>query len=122
MVIHDAATFPGLVVTCRSLAFFRSNKKAKTNLSGTTVCLPCPAARTPSRLFGTFETFHDRCRKSWRNFLLPQTSFRTRSSRCLAGRGLRSRSRPSRTVQNLLRKMTRSHGRKIISGGALLLG
>jgi inorganic pyrophosphatase len=45
MVIHDAATFPGIVLTCRR----HLQIERRANLSGTTACSPYPGARTRSR-------------------------------------------------------------------------
>jgi inorganic pyrophosphatase len=50
MVIHDAATFQALSSPAASSAFSRSSRRAKTNQSATTVCLPCRGARIPNGL------------------------------------------------------------------------
>jgi inorganic pyrophosphatase len=48
MVIHDAATFPGLVVTCRVIGILQIEQKRKRNPSATTGCLPCRGAPIPN--------------------------------------------------------------------------
>jgi hypothetical protein len=86
MVVHDAATFPGLVLTCRVIGISRSSRKAKARLSETTAYSQCPASRTLSRVFVMCETFRSRCRKSWRGSSLPRTSLRIRNWRSSAGK------------------------------------
>ena len=48
MVVHDAATFPGIVLAASS-AFFRSSKRARARPSATTACSPCRGIRIRSR-------------------------------------------------------------------------
>jgi inorganic pyrophosphatase len=40
MVIHDAATFPGVVLTCRIIGILQIEQKSKGRPSGTTACSP----------------------------------------------------------------------------------
>jgi inorganic pyrophosphatase len=42
MVIHDATTFPGIVLTCCIIGILQIEQKSKARPSGTTACSPCP--------------------------------------------------------------------------------
>src|SRR5947208_8016453 len=42
MVVHDAATFPGIVLTCRVIGILRSGRRAKVKPNATTACSLCP--------------------------------------------------------------------------------
>jgi hypothetical protein len=74
MVIHDAATFPGLVIACRVIAFSRSNRKANTRPSATIGCSRCRADRIPSKVLAPFRICRSRFRTSWKNSSSPLTS------------------------------------------------
>src|SRR5436190_11522658 len=49
MVVHDAATFPGMSSLAASSAFFRSNRKARGRRNATIVCSLCPGIRIRNR-------------------------------------------------------------------------
>jgi inorganic pyrophosphatase len=53
MVIHDAATFPGLVLACASSTFSRSGRRVKARPNETTACLQYRGARIRSAVFVT---------------------------------------------------------------------
>src|ERR1700757_596531 len=48
MVVHDAATFPGIVLTCRVIGF-RSSRRARARPNATTACSPCRGIRIRKR-------------------------------------------------------------------------
>ena len=91
MVIHDAATFPGIVLTCRIIGILQIEQKAKGSPSGTTAYSPCPGAPTRSGAFATFGTFRSKFSKSLRSSSSLPMSSRTRNWRSSDGRDPRSR-------------------------------
>ena len=88
MVIHDAATFAGLVVTCRVIGILQIEQKNKGNAERNDRLFAVPRRSIPSKLLKDVrEHLEGRFRMSLRSFLSPQTSLRTRSSRCLGWKG-----------------------------------
>src|SRR6516164_9516249 len=67
MVIHDAATFPGIVLTCRIIGILQIEQKSKGKAERNTACSRCPGAPTRSRAFATFGTFRSKFSKSLRS-------------------------------------------------------
>jgi inorganic pyrophosphatase len=49
MVVHDAATFPGIILTCRVIGILQIEQKHKGRPSVTTACSPFRGIRTRSR-------------------------------------------------------------------------
>src|ERR1700710_2345572 len=49
MVVHDAATFPGIFLTAAPSAFFRSSRRARARPNATTACSPCRGIRIRNR-------------------------------------------------------------------------
>jgi inorganic pyrophosphatase len=50
MVLQEAATFPGLVVTCRIIGILEIERKSKNNSEPNDRLLACRGARTSSKL------------------------------------------------------------------------
>ena len=91
MVIHDAATFPGIVLTCRIIGILQIEQKSKGRPSGTTACSRSPGARTRSRPFATSGTSQSRFSKSLRSSSSQLTSLKTKNWRSSGGKAPRSR-------------------------------
>ena len=104
MVIHDAATFPGLVITCRVIGILQIEQKNKSKAERNDRLFAVPRRSHSERALKDVETLQGRFRKSLRSSSSRRTSLRTRSSRSSAGRDPRWRCRPSRTARNLSRK------------------
>jgi hypothetical protein len=100
MVIHDAATFPGLVLTCRIIGVLQIEQKSKRRKSGTTACSRYPGVHTRSEASATYATSPGRSRTNWKNSSSQPMSLRTRSWKSSAGRVPRSLSRRSGTPRS----------------------
>jgi Inorganic pyrophosphatase len=108
MVIHDAATFPGIVLTCRIVGILQIGRRANEGLSGTTACSQYPGARTRSRACAMSGTSQGRFGKSLRSSSSQPTSLRTKNWRSSGGKAPRSRRRRSRTAPRIFRRTARS--------------
>ena len=79
MVIHDAATFPGLVITCRVIGILQIEQKSKSKSERNDRLFACRGARIPSGLWKTCAILRDRYRKSLRSSSSRRTSLKPRS-------------------------------------------
>ena len=81
MVIHDATTFPGIVLTCRIIGILQiePSRRAKGRPSGTTACSPCPGARTRSWACTMSGISPSRFSKSLKSSSSQPTSLRTKN-------------------------------------------
>jgi inorganic pyrophosphatase len=91
MVIHDAATFPGLVLACRIIGILQIEQKRKGNAERNNRSFAVPRRSHSEGVFMTYGSFRSPSRKSWRNCSSPRTNLRTRSLKSLAGRDPRWR-------------------------------
>ena len=79
MVIHHAATFPGIVLTCRVIGILQIEQKSKRRRSGTTACSPYPAGRIQSRACAMSGTSQSQFSKNLRSSSSQPMSLRTRN-------------------------------------------
>jgi hypothetical protein len=91
MVIHEAATFPGIVLTAAFSEFFKSSRRAKGRPSRNDRVFAVPRARTRSWAYEMSATSQSRSGKSSRSSSLQPTSLRIRNYTSSDGRGARSR-------------------------------
>jgi hypothetical protein len=91
MVIHDAATFPGVVLACRVIGILQIEQKSKGKRSATTACSLCPGSPTRSRLYAISAIYLNRSGKSLKSSSSQPTSLRTRNLRSSDGKDRRSR-------------------------------
>jgi inorganic pyrophosphatase len=90
MVIHDAATFPGIVLTCRIIGILQIEQKSKKGKAERNDRLfAVPGARTRSRASVTSGISQSPFSKSLRSFSSQLTSLKIKSSRSSAGRAPR---------------------------------
>jgi len=89
IVIHDAATFPGLVLACRIIGILQIQQKSKGKAERNDRLFAAPERSHSELAFATCGSFRSRSRKNWRNSSSPQTSLTTLI--LLAGRRLRWR-------------------------------
>jgi inorganic pyrophosphatase len=87
MVIHDAATFPGLVLTCRVIGILQIEQKSKGKVERNDRLFAVPRRSHAERGLRDVRELSKPLRESWRNSSLPLTSLRIRSLILLAGRG-----------------------------------
>ena len=80
MVIHDAATFPGLLITCRVIGILQIEQKSKNKSERNDRLFAVPTALAFRAGFGRrARSLRGRFRKSWRNSSSRRTSLKTRS-------------------------------------------
>ena len=76
MVIHDAATFPGVVLTCRIIGILQIEQKSKGKPSGTIGLFAYPGARTPSRACAMSGTSRSRFQQELEKFFMATDELR----------------------------------------------
>jgi inorganic pyrophosphatase len=86
MVVHDAATFPGLVLTCRIIGILQIEQKSKGKAER-----KCRDGPIPSGVCVTYAISRNRSRRSWKNSLWPRMNLKISNSRSSVGRALRRR-------------------------------
>ena len=91
MVIHDAATFPGIVLTCRIIGILQIEQKSKGKAERNDRLFAVPRRSHAGRAFATFGTFRSKFSKSLRSSSSLPMSSRTRNWRSSDGRDPRSR-------------------------------
>jgi inorganic pyrophosphatase len=106
MVIHDAATFPGIVLTCRVIGILQIEQKSKGKAERNDGCSPYPAARIQSGACAMSGTCRRRFSKSLRNSSSRPTSSRTKHWKSSGGKAPRLRRRRSRTAPRSFRGTT----------------
>jgi Inorganic pyrophosphatase len=80
MVIHDAATFPGVVLTCRIIGGLQIEQKSKGKAQRNDRLFAVPRrARTRSRVCAMSGISRSRFSKSWRSFSSQLTSLKTKN-------------------------------------------
>ena len=85
LVIHDAQTYPGVVLRCRPVGILELEQQSKARRRGTTAysrCRTAPLSRPISRISVTFQPVHAR---NWSSSSAPRMRSRTRSSNSWAG-------------------------------------
>ena len=90
MVIYDATTFPGIVLTCRAIGILQIKQKGKAERNDRLFAVPRRSHSEPG-LHTTCETSQNRFSKNLKNSSSPLVSLRIRNCRSLAGRDSRSR-------------------------------
>ena len=91
MVIHDAATFPGIVLTCRIIGILQIAQKSKGKAERNDRLFAVPRRHTRSRRFATSGTSQGRFSKSSRSSSSQLTSLKTKNWRSSGGKAPRSR-------------------------------
>ena len=91
MVIHDAATFPGLVLACRIIGILQIEQRSKGKAERNDRLFAVPRSSHSERGFAMCGSLEALPGKSWRNSSSPRTSLRTKSFKSLAGRDPRWR-------------------------------
>ena len=81
MVVHDAATFPGLVLTRRIIGILRIEHKRKGKTERNDRLFAVPRKSNSEQALYDVRDLSSQSRKSWRSSSLPRTSLRTRSWR-----------------------------------------
>ena len=91
MVIHDAATFPGVVLTCRIIGILQIEQKSKGKAERNDRLFAVPGARTRSRACAMSGTSRSQFSKSLRSFSSQLTSLKTKNWKSSGGKAPRSR-------------------------------
>jgi hypothetical protein len=85
LVIHDAQTYPGVVLRCRLWVSLRSSSSPKARRSEMTACLRYLIDPLSKRICRTSVTFQLARARSWRSSSAPRTCSMTRSSNSWVG-------------------------------------
>ena len=91
MVIHDAGTFPGIVLTCRIIGILQIEQKSKGKAERNDRLFGYPGARTRSRACAMSGTSQSQFSKSLRSSSSQLTSSKTKNWRSSGGKAPRSR-------------------------------
>ena len=108
MVIHDAATFPGLVVACRVIGILQIEQKSKGKAERNDRLFAVPRRSHSEQALRDIDDLTKPIRRSLKSSSSRPTSLRTRNSISSAGRDPRRLCRPSRMRRRLSRKTTNS--------------
>jgi hypothetical protein len=85
LIIHDAATYPGMVLNANPSEYSKSSNLTKAKMSAMIVSLRCQIGLHSRETCRTFEIFPVAPSKSWNISLLPPMRWRIRSWNFLDG-------------------------------------
>jgi inorganic pyrophosphatase len=106
MVIHDAATFPGLVVTCRVIGILQIEQKSKNKSERNDRLFAVPRRSHSEQALEDVRDLTKPIQEELKSSSSRPTSLRARSSISSAGRDPRRQCRPSRALRRHSRKKT----------------
>ena len=104
MVIHDAATFPGLIVTCRVIGILQIEQKSRKKIERNDRLFAVPRRSHSEQALKDVADLTKPIREELEKFFIATMSLRTRSSTFSAGKGQRWPCRRSRMPRNLSAK------------------
>ena len=87
MVIHDAATFPGAVLTCRIIGILQIEQKSKGKAQRNDRLFAVPRRHTRSRVCAMSWTFRSRFSKNLRSFSSQLMSLKTKRLEMIGWKG-----------------------------------
>jgi inorganic pyrophosphatase len=108
MVVHDAATFPGIVLTCRVIGILKIEQKSKGKTERNDRLFAVPRDSHSEQALKNVRDLSQPIQQELEKFSRRPTSLRTRSSVSSAGGGPRQPCRPSRIPPNLSKRTANS--------------